>query len=136
VENKAQCPGRYRANPPDPRATRPPQPAYIPRLNTEHFYLTSAASAERQDEELLRNRSGGFKKLKISNTTSRIGVLGVMGPESRALLSGLTDAQLESERFLWLPAREIEVAGIAVTALRGSPPGYSKRTRMILTTPD
>lgn len=92
----------------------------VSRVGKDHYYLTSAAAAERHDQQLLRLRTENFRHLKITNITSRVGVLGVMGPLSRTLLSGLTDAPLGSDHFPWLSVREIEIAGVAVRALRVS----------------
>ena len=41
-----------------------------------------------------------------------------MGPHSRALLAGLTDADLSNEGFPFGWAREITVAGVPLRALR------------------
>ncbi|KIC17286.1 GcvT family protein [Leisingera sp. ANG-Vp] len=87
-------------------------------LDEDHFYLTCAAAAEEMDEDLLRTRSKGFD-VTISRVSEDFGVLGLMGPKSREVLAGLTDADL-SEGFPWLSVREITVAGIPVRALRVS----------------
>ena len=44
----------------------------------------------------------------------------VMGPKSRELLSRITDADLTKESAPWMLLREIEIAGVMVTALRVS----------------
>ncbi|MBE2277820.1 MAG: GcvT family protein [Rhodobacteraceae bacterium] len=80
------------------------------------FYLTSAAAAEEMDEDLLRARAAG-QDVTIANVTERIGILGLMGPKARDILSALTDDDLS---FPWLSVREITVAGIPVRALRVS----------------
>ena len=58
--------------------------------------------------------------VQIQNVTDEFGVLVVSGPRSRELLSGLTTADLSNAVFPWLSARSIEVAGIALRALRVS----------------
>ncbi len=87
-------------------------------LADDHIYLTCAAAAEEMDEDLLRARADGFD-VTITRVTDDFGVLGLMGPKSRDVLSALTDADLGSG-FPWLSVREIEVAGIPVRALRVS----------------
>jgi dimethylglycine dehydrogenase len=90
----------------------------VTRLAEDRCYLTSAAAAERQDEDVLRARAG--KDVRIANRTKELGILGLMGPQSRAALAKLTKADLGNAAFPWLSAREIEVAGVPVRALRVS----------------
>ena len=87
-------------------------------LGEEHAYLTSAAAAEEMDWDLLRNHAKNFS-VEIRNVTEEFGVLGVMGPNSRAVLSRLTTTNLDKE-FPWLSAREIEIANVNARALRVS----------------
>lgn len=82
------------------------------------FYLTSAAAAEETDEDLLHVRVHGFD-VTVRNLTNAWGVIGLMGPKSRTVLSGLTDADLGAG-FPWLSVQEITVAGVPVRALRVS----------------
>lgn len=90
----------------------------VTRLPADRFYLTSAAAAERHDEDLLRARAPDG--VTITNVTGQRGILGLMGPKSRTLLKTLTDADLSDAAFPWLSAREITVTGIPVLALRMS----------------
>jgi dimethylglycine dehydrogenase len=90
----------------------------ITRLAEDRFYLTSAAFAERHDEDMLRSRAGDG--VTITNLTERRGILGVMGPKARDLLQTVCDDDLSNTAFPWLSAREITVAGIPVLALRVS----------------
>ena len=92
----------------------------VTKLEDDRFYLTCAAAAERHDEDLLRTRAAAFGNVEIGNRTEEIGILGVMGPNSRTVLGALTDADLGDAAFPWLSAAEITVAGVAVRALRVS----------------
>ena len=96
----------------------------IAHLYENNFYLNSAAAAQRQDEDLLRNRSHGFD-IKIENLTDRKGVLAVMGPNAEPLLSSLCDQSMTIGDFPWLTARRILIANIEVDALRVSYVGES-----------
>ena len=87
-------------------------------LADDHIYLTSAAAAERMDEDLLRDRVQGFDA-SVTRVTEDFGVIGLMGPKSRDVLGASTDADLGAG-FPWLSVREIVVAGIPVRALRVS----------------
>ncbi|WP_439630325.1 GcvT family protein [Shinella sp.] len=90
----------------------------VTRLAEDRYYLTSAAFAERHDEDLLRSRASAG--VTIENLTEKRGILGVMGPKSRDLLQMLTDADLWNVAFPWLTAQQITVAGVPVLALRVS----------------
>ena len=90
----------------------------ITRLAAGHYYLTSAASAERHDEDLLRARAP--EAVTIGNVTEQRGILGVVGPKSRALLQKLSDADFSDAAFPWLSARNVIVAGVPALALRVS----------------
>ena len=92
----------------------------VTRLAADHYYLSSAAAAERHDGDLLRSRAAGCRDVFITNLTEQRGILGVMGPRSRDLLAGLTDADLGNQAFPWFAARTITIAGISVLALRVS----------------
>lgn len=87
-------------------------------LADDHFYLTSAAAAEDMDDDLLRARAEEFD-VTVTRVTEDFGVLGLMGPKSREVLSTLTDADLGSGAP-WLSVQIIDVAGIRVRALRVS----------------
>ncbi len=89
----------------------------ITRIADDRFYLTSAAAAERHDEDLLRARAGALR-LTIHNRTETMGVLGVMGPQSRTLLQSLSDSDFANAAFPWLTAQRVAIAGVAVHALR------------------
>jgi len=76
-------------------------------------YLTSAAAAEEMDEDLLWHHADRFD-VELVNRTEELAVIGIMGPQSRAILEALTKDDLGP----WLSVHEITVAGIPVRALR------------------
>ncbi len=92
----------------------------VTRLADERFYLTSAAAAERHDEQLLRERSATLSDVMIRNRTEEIGILAVMGPKARDLLQPLAELELDEVTFPWLSARHLRVAGLPLRALRVS----------------
>jgi len=91
----------------------------VSRLHENLQYVNSAAAAEQQDFELLCHRASGFD-VEVVNRTRELGILSVMGPDSRSLLGGVTDADLSNAAFPWLTIREVAVAGCPVWALRVS----------------
>jgi len=92
----------------------------VTRLGQDRFYALSAAAAELRDLDLLSQGVRPDDAVQIDNVTETRGVLVISGPRSRELLSSLTDADLGNGAFRWLTAREIQVAGIPLRALRVS----------------
>lgn len=92
----------------------------VSRLAADRFYLTSAAAARRQDHDLLRQQAATFETINVEDVTDARGILGIMGPNARALLQPLCNADLENDAFQWLGVRDISAAGLSVRALRVS----------------
>ena len=92
----------------------------VTRLAGDRYYLTSAAAAERHDEDVLRRHAAQFAGAEVVNRTEHLGILGLMGPEARNVLGALTDADLDDTAFPWLTARTVRIGGIETRALRVS----------------
>ena len=97
----------------------------VTRLAADRYYLTSAAAAERHDEEILRRHGAAFADVRVVKRTEHFGVLGLMGPEARTVLGALTNAELDDVAFPWLSARTVRVGGVETRALRVSYVGES-----------
>jgi len=93
----------------------------VTHLPEGRFWLLSAASAERHDEDWLRaHYSPVHGEVRIANLTERYGTLVVAGPLSRELLARVTDADVSNAGFPWLCARALRIAAADVLALRVS----------------
>ena len=90
----------------------------VTRLGDGRYYLLSAAGAELRDLDHLMQGCLESEEVTIENVTDDRGVLVLAGPKARHVLGELTDADLDNESFRWLSGREIEVAGVALRALR------------------
>ncbi|MET0483152.1 MAG: FAD-dependent oxidoreductase [Aestuariivirgaceae bacterium] len=91
----------------------------VSRLAPEHYFLLSAATAELQDEDLLRRGLPADGGTTLANVTEAYGTLILAGPRSREVLASLTEVDLANEAFPWLTGRIITVAGVEdVRALR------------------
>ncbi len=88
----------------------------ITRLGADRFYVLTGAGAEEQTRDDLALAAG--PEVTLTNVTDAFGMLVVAGPKSRAVLAGLTDADLSNAAFRWLSAQEITLAGVPVRALR------------------
>ncbi len=92
----------------------------VTRVAHARFFVTSAIVAQQHDYDwMIQHRAPG-EDVNIKDVTDRTGVLSIVGPKSRAVLSKITDNDLSNDAFPWLTAREIRAAGIAVLALRVS----------------
>jgi dimethylglycine dehydrogenase len=93
--------------------------ATILRWPAGRFWLLSAASAARHDEEWLRaHLSSRFGPVTVESLSARYGTLLVVGPRSRELLSRVTEADLSNAAFPWLSARTLRIAGVELLAMR------------------
>ncbi|MEM9202443.1 MAG: FAD-dependent oxidoreductase [Actinomycetota bacterium] len=91
----------------------------VTRMSDDGFFVVTAAAAENRDLTWLRRAAAG-KDVEITNVTHDFVMLGLMGPNSRKLLSELTDADLSNDGFPFGWSKRIELAGQQVLALRMS----------------
>ena len=82
------------------------------------YYLVSAGALQRLDHDWIRKQMPSDGSVRLENLTSSMGVLVVAGPNSRTLLSRLTDADLSSEAFPWLSAQDVYLGLTPVKLLR------------------
>ena len=92
----------------------------VTRVGEGRYYLLSSAVAELRDLDFLSQGIRAGEKAAVANITDDYGVLVFTGPESRAVLSKLTNADLSSPAFPWLTGQTIAVAGVELHALRVS----------------
>lgn len=85
------------------------------RLGADNFVLITAATAQWHDGELIRNSVP--ESVTVRETTTERDTLIVTGPKSRAVLSGITDADLEQG---WLTHQWATVAGQKAFLIRVS----------------
>ena len=90
----------------------------ITHLADDRFYVLAAAGAEVRDLDRLCAARRPGERVGVTNVTDERGVLVLAGPRSRQILAKLTAAPLDSQAFRWLSGQEIQVAGVAVRALR------------------
>jgi dimethylglycine dehydrogenase len=94
--------------------------ATIARLAEDRFLLCGPTLAEQRDFDWLTGHAAGAESLRLRRGSERDAALMVMGPKSREPLSRLTSADLSRDAAPWMSVREIELAGLPVTALRVS----------------
>jgi 4-methylaminobutanoate oxidase (formaldehyde-forming) len=91
----------------------------VNRLAEDRFFVVTAAAGETRDWAWLRRAAAG-RQVTLANITHDQAMLGVMGPNSRALLSELTSADMSNEGFGFGTGQFVDVAGAEVLALRMS----------------
>ncbi|MDE0066022.1 MAG: FAD-dependent oxidoreductase [Acidimicrobiaceae bacterium] len=91
----------------------------VNRLGDDEFFVVTAAASEARDWAWLRRACRG-KQVTLANITHEQAMIGLMGPQSRAVLSKLTDADLSNDGFEFGTGRTIDLAGFDVFALRMS----------------
>ena len=88
----------------------------ISRLAEDRF-LVGGNSA--RDELWIKKHAEGLD-VNVKDVTSGTACLAVWGPAARDALSAIADADLSNDAFPYFSAREIEVAGVKVAAVRVS----------------
>jgi 4-methylaminobutanoate oxidase (formaldehyde-forming) len=89
----------------------------VTRLADDAYLIVTAAAAATHDAEWIRRHLGDARAV-LTDVTSAHAVLGVMGPQSRALLARLTDADLTNDAFAFGTSRQIWLASAPVRATR------------------
>ncbi len=89
----------------------------VTRLAEDHFMVVSGSGAPTRDASHLRRSLAGMD-VEVRDITEKMTMFGIMGPNSRDLLSTLSDADLSSDGFPFGAARRIVVSGHEVLALR------------------
>ncbi len=88
------------------------------RTGTESFLLITGTTQGVRDRDWIRRNTPPGARVAIQDITTSQGVIGVMGPNSRALLSRLTDADLSNAAYPFGTARLIGVGPATVRAVR------------------
>ena len=94
--------------------------ATIGRVSDDRFLLLGPTAARERDFDWLQRHLPQDGSVELRHGIDRTSTLMVMGPESRELLTRITDADLSKEAAPWMSLREIEIAGVMATALRVS----------------
>ena len=89
----------------------------VTRTGEDEYLVVTAAAAANRDMTWLR-RHCRDRDVEIADITDELSMFGVMGPNSRALLSELTSADLDNDSFPFGTSQLIEIAGYPVRAMR------------------
>ena len=89
----------------------------VTRTAEDAYLVVTAPASANRDLAWLRRHCRG-RDVEIVDITDELSMLGVMGPNSRALLSELTSAGLDNEAFPFGTSQLIEIGGVPVRAIR------------------
>ena len=90
----------------------------VTRLAEDSYMVVTGGAGETRDFHWIKQSIPDGAQAFLTSVTSAYAVLGVMGPKSRELLSGLTGADLSNEAFPFLSSQEIEIGYATVRATR------------------
>ena len=90
----------------------------VTRLAEDCFLIVTAAATEVRDCHWLKQHIPADAHCVLTNVTSAMGVISVMGPNARKLLQPLTPDDLSNEAFGFANSREIELGYARVRASR------------------
>jgi dimethylglycine dehydrogenase len=90
----------------------------ITRLPNNNFYVLSSTASEIRDLDWFNHNVNDGETVEIRNVTEDYGVLVLVGPKSRNVLSQLTSESLDNKNFPWLKGKEILINNVPIRALR------------------
>ncbi len=90
----------------------------VTRLSEDAFLVITAAETETRDFHWLQGHIPAGANCVLTNVTSSMGVISIMGPNSRDLLQSLTPADMSHKAFPFATSQEIELGYAIVRASR------------------
>ena len=94
----------------------------VTRLADDRFRIVTGTAFGQHDLSWIRQHaaewSGGDGSVAVEDVTSSYACLGIWGPRAREILQPLTTADLSSEAFPYMRARELDVGPAPCLALR------------------
>ncbi|WP_321277091.1 glycine cleavage T C-terminal barrel domain-containing protein [Thiomicrorhabdus indica] len=89
------------------------------RYSDEHFYVTTTTSTSDSAYRLIQKKAIEWGlKVTVLNRTGQIGAMNLAGPNSRQILSQLTDLDLSNDGFPYLAMRQTKILSIEATLIR------------------
>jgi 4-methylaminobutanoate oxidase (formaldehyde-forming) len=89
----------------------------VTRRGEQDYLVVTGAAVANRDWHWLRRTARDFD-VEITDRTEQIAMIGLMGPNSRAVLSQLTDQDLSNDGFPFGTSATMTVAGIEVFSIR------------------
>ncbi|MCH9012678.1 MAG: FAD-dependent oxidoreductase [Proteobacteria bacterium] len=90
----------------------------LTRLAEDRYMVITGAAVGPRDLDWLNRHLPEGARVTVTEVTSGFAVIGIMGPNARALLARLTGADLSNQAFPFGTSREIEIGFATVRATR------------------
>ncbi|EKV29766.1 Sarcosine dehydrogenase [Caenispirillum salinarum AK4] len=90
----------------------------VTRLGRDRFMVVSPGACQTRDRAWVERHIRDGEACVVTDVTSGIATIGLMGPNSRDLMQRLTDADLSDAAFPFMTSQEIEVGYALVRAAR------------------
>ena len=90
----------------------------VTRLSEDDYLVVTAAATEVRDFNWLQRHVPADARCVLTDVTSAMGVISIMGPNARSLLQSLSPNDLSNEAFPFAHSREIEIGYALVRAAR------------------
>jgi 4-methylaminobutanoate oxidase (formaldehyde-forming) len=90
----------------------------VTRLSEDAFLVVAPAVGQTRDLAWLKRHTPDEANAVVTDLTSGLTMVGIMGPASRALLAQVSDADLSNQAFPFRASREIEIGYARVRASR------------------
>jgi 4-methylaminobutanoate oxidase (formaldehyde-forming) len=90
----------------------------VSRVADDAFYIVTGTGCAVRDLTHIRRNIDAGARVSVAAVTLKYGVLGVMGPKSRALLESIVEGDLSNEAFPFAHMREVYLAGAPVRMVR------------------
>jgi 4-methylaminobutanoate oxidase (formaldehyde-forming) len=90
----------------------------VTRDGPDRYFVVTAAATQVRDLAYLRDHIAADEHVVAIDVTSAYSVLSIMGPQSRALLSSVTAADLSNDAFPFGTSRSIDIGYATVRATR------------------
>jgi glycine cleavage system T protein len=90
----------------------------VTRIAEDRFRIVTGTAFGRHDLAWIRSHAPEDGSVRIEDVTSQLACLGLWGPRARDILQPLTTADLSSDGFRYMRAREIAIGPVPCLALR------------------
>jgi 4-methylaminobutanoate oxidase (formaldehyde-forming) len=90
----------------------------VTRLADERYFIVTSAAVATRDVDWIRRHLEPGTRAVLTDVSSSLATLGVMGPRSRDLLARITDADLSNEAFPFGTAQEVYLGYGLARAMR------------------